>query len=146
MYGMGMGTQLPAASWLDEPIDLPEPRPRVLVADDDPSLVRLLRELLEMDGYDVECAYDGQQAIHLARCFHYDLIILDINMPMTNGYRVLEYLRTHPDTTKVPVIIVTGEPSRDVYPKVAGDPRAAYIKKPLEIESLSSVVKHYLKR
>jgi DNA-binding response OmpR family regulator len=114
------------------------------VADDDTYLVRLLKENLELEGYDVACAYDGMHAIHMAREGHYDLIILDINMPLTNGYKVLEYLRTRPDTATTPVIVVTAEPSRDVYPRVARDPRASYIKKPLEIESLNSLVKYYL--
>src|SRR5882724_2159869 len=114
------------------------PRPSILVVDDDPSLVRILKKNLEFVGYEVTCVFDGMHAIHVSRERHFDLIILDINMPITNGFKVLEYLRTRPATAKTPVIIVTGEPSSEVYPVVARDPRASFIKKPLDIESLNS--------
>ena len=130
--------------WLEISRGHPGLHSQILVADDDTYLVRLLKENLELEGYDVACAYDGMNAIHMAREHHFDLIILDVNMPVANGLKVLEYLRTYPATSKTPVIIVTAEPSGDIYPTVARDPRSSYIKKPLDIESLNSVIKHYL--
>ena len=141
-----MPAQLQTTPWRDDYKLYPRLHPRILVADDDPYLVRLLKENLELEGYDVTCAYDGMHAIHLSRDRHFDLIILDINMPIANGFKVLEDLRIRPDTAKTPVIIVSAEASRNVYPHVVRDHRASYIKKPLDIESLNSIVKHYLKR
>jgi DNA-binding response OmpR family regulator len=141
-----MAAQPQTHPWLEESVIYPGPHPRILVADDDPYLVRVLKESLEHEGYDVTCAFDGMHAIHHVQERRFDLIILDVNMPVTNGFKVLEYLRTRPDTEGTPVIIVTGDPSGDIYPRVARDPRASYIKKPLDIESLNSVVKYYLKR
>src|SRR5882672_9489189 len=134
-YPISMIAQHQTAPWLDEPRAYPAPHPSILVADDDPYVVRLLKQYLELAGYDVACAYDGMHAMHMARERRFDLIILDINMPTTNGYKVLESLRTRPATAYTPVIIVTAAPSRDVYPHVVNDPRASYIKKPLDIES-----------
>jgi CheY-like chemotaxis protein len=141
-----MVAQTEISPTLEESVVNPGSHARILVADDDPYLVRLIRENLELEGYDVTCAFDGAQAIHTVQERRFDLIVLDVNMPMANGFKVLEYLRTRPDTEKTPVIVVTGEPSGDVYPIVARDPRASHIKKPLDIESLNSLVKHYLKR
>ena len=140
-----MAIPLQNTSWVEGTPASPVLHPRILVADDDTYLVHVMKDYLELEGYDVACAYDGMHAIHMVRERPFDLILLDINMPMTNGFKVLEYLRTRPDTAKTPVIIITGEPSGNVYPSVARDPRAAYIKKPLDIESLNSVIKHYLK-
>ncbi len=118
--------------------------PQILVADDDPSMVRLLQETLQLEGYKVYCAYDGQMALRLAQQFALDLIILDVNMPMTNGLKVFAYLRASVSTAKIPVIFVTGELSKDVYPAIATAQRVAHLKKPVDLESFNSLVKLFL--
>jgi len=75
-----------------------------------------------------------------------DIIILDVNMPFTNSFQVLARLRASAETVRIPVIFVTAEPSGDVYPTVAKDPRAAHIKKPLDLDSFNSVVRLFLER
>src|ERR1700751_5297475 len=94
---------------LDEYPPHPRTRGRILVADDDFHLVRSLKEDLELEGYEVSCAYDGMQALQMACEWRFDLIILDINMPIKSGFRVWESLRTHPDTATIPVIVISAE-------------------------------------
>ncbi len=119
---------------------------RILVVDDDASLVHLLKEDLELEGYHVSAAYDGQMGLRCALNEPFNLIILDVNMPMTNGFKVFEYLRANPGTARIPVIFVTGEISNDVYPVIERSPRAAHMKKPVDLEGLNSLVRHYLER
>ncbi len=119
---------------------------RILVADDDPAIVHLLQENLEILGHKVLRAYDGQMAVRMAREHHPDLVILDVNMPMTSGLKVLEYLRASAETATIPVIFITGELSKDVYPAIADAPRVAHVKKPFDLESLNSLVQHFLKQ
>jgi DNA-binding response OmpR family regulator len=132
-------------AWTDEPVAPRKPY-QILLADDDPSIVRLLEEDLELEGHNVVCAYDGHMALRLSQQHHFDLIVLDVNMPLTNGLKVFEFLRATADTAKVPVIFVTGEPSGDVYPAIANAARVAHLKKPLDLESFNSLVRLFLER
>jgi len=116
----------------------------ILVVDDDPAVVNLLREDLQMEGYGVLCGYDGQMAVQMARREQPDLILLDVSMPMINGIKAFEFLRQSDHTRLIPVIFVSGELSRDVYPVIETAPRAAHIKKPIDFESLNSLVRHFL--
>jgi len=119
---------------------------RILVADDDPALVRLLKENLEEIGYTVLSAYDGQAVLRSARQYRPNLIIMDVNMPMTSGLKALEYLREQEDTSRIPVVLISGELSKDIYPAVAATPRTAHMKKPFDLEGLNSLVKQFLEQ
>jgi two-component system cell cycle response regulator len=118
----------------------------ILVIDDDPAIVAMLREDLSSEGYQVLCGYDGQMAIRLARQKQPDLIIMDVAMPMTSGVKAFEILRDHAGTAAIPVIFITGELSKDVYPVIASAPRVAHVKKPMELENLNSLVREFLER
>ncbi len=72
----------------------------VLVIDDDPSIVHLLKEDLEAEGYNVLQGYDGQMALQIAQSAKPQLIVMDVNMPMINGLKALEHLRGLPRDTK----------------------------------------------
>ncbi|MDQ1239669.1 MAG: hypothetical protein QG577_1855 [Thermodesulfobacteriota bacterium] len=86
--------------------NLGETRGRILAADDDNVSLELLKELLSMSGYHVQCASDGLQAIDLFQQNRPDIVITDIRMPHKDGLEVLSRLRELDDT--VPVILVTG--------------------------------------
>jgi CheY-like chemotaxis protein len=118
--------------------------PSILVVDDDPAIVHLLKDYLSSEGYEVVCGYDGQMAIQLARQRRPNLIIMDVNMPMTNGLKAFEYIRQSPATAAIPVIFVSGELSKDVYPVIASFSRVAHLKKPMDLENLNSMVRQFL--
>lgn len=79
----------------------------ILVADDDEDLRELTIFQLEMEGYDVVSTDDGADALRLARERHPDACVLDIHMPGLQGHEVLKNLRSSPDTSDIPVILVT---------------------------------------
>jgi CheY-like chemotaxis protein len=116
----------------------------VLVIDDDPSIVHLLKEDLESEGYHVDQGYDGQMALQLARTNQPDLIIMDVNMPMINGLKALEYLRGLEETKGIPIIFLTGETSDRVTPTLENSARVAHLKKPIDLEHLNSMVREYI--
>ncbi len=120
------------------------PSQRILIVDDDLDVTRVLKESLEVEGYSVLVGYDGQMAVNLARKQTPDLIILDVTMPMTNGFKALEFLRKIPETQGIPVIFLTGVPSQEVYPHLAKHTRVAHLKKPLDIADLHSVLHELL--
>jgi len=82
-------------------------RPVVLVADDDPDILALVRFRLERDGYEVLSAPDGETALDLAMARTPDLAVLDVMMPRLDGYEVTRRLREHGPTTTIPIILLT---------------------------------------
>src|SRR5262249_3923208 len=114
--------------------------------DDDPFIVKLIQEFLEMEGYGVSCAYDGQAALQLAKAAKPDLIILDVNMPYVNGLRALEFLRGLESTRNIPVLFLSGETSAKLEPDLSTAPRVSYVKKPIDLQDLHSIITHLLEK
>src|SRR5712691_10360247 len=80
---------------------------RVLFVEDDPAVAQMYRLKLELDGYQVEVAPDGELALQMARREPPDIIFLDIRLPKLGGLDVLEALRADPKTQKLPVVILS---------------------------------------
>jgi two-component system alkaline phosphatase synthesis response regulator PhoP len=118
----------------------------LLVIDDDPSLVNLMTSNFEELGYRVISGYDGQAAINMARTHKPHLIILDVNMPMTNGLKAMEVIRENLITREIPIILLTGETSERVFPQVQGAERVTHVKKPIDLEELNSLVSDILQK
>lgn len=81
--------------------------PHILIVDDDPTLIEMYRARLTAEGFAVELAHDGQQALARAMELVPDLILLDMRMPNVTGLEVLEILRTTKSTKSVPIIVLT---------------------------------------
>jgi CheY-like chemotaxis protein len=116
----------------------------VLVIDDDEQLTQGIQDYLEAQGYVVYTANDGIQAYPLASARNPSLIILDVDMPITNGFKALERLRAEPGTKNIPVILMTGVASADVIPAIKNMPLLSHVKKPIPPEDLLSLVRHYI--
>ena len=82
---------------------------RVLVVDDDPEVVPMLREMLPSDGYTFLAAYDGEQGVSQARIERPDAILLDLAMPGMNGFEVLQKLRDDAQTADIPITLLTAK-------------------------------------
>ncbi len=82
-------------------------RVRVLFVEDDPSVAQMYKLKLELDGYDVQVATDGEQAVEVARQDPPDIVFLDIRLPKLDGFGVLEALRTDSKTEHLPVVILS---------------------------------------
>ena len=67
--------------------------PRVLVVDDEKLIVKGIRFSLEQDGMEVDCAYDGEEAVELAKKTEYDIVLLDVMLPKLDGYEVCQAIR-----------------------------------------------------
>lgn len=80
---------------------------RILVVDDEPDVVSLVKRTLLAEGFEVLEAFDGIAALDLAAKERPDLVLLDIMMPMMSGYEVCEELKRDPDTQDIPVICLT---------------------------------------
>ena len=81
---------------------------RVLVVDDEKLIVKGIRFSLEQDGYEVDCAYDGEEAIEMAKKTEYDIVLLDVMLPKHDGFEVCQAIREFSD---MPVIMLTAKGS-----------------------------------
>ena len=84
-------------------------RTRILCADDDPMIRRVVTITLEADGFDVCTVADGDAAYEEALRHHPDVVVLDIMMPGRDGYDVLRALRENPETADVPVVLLSAK-------------------------------------
>ena len=116
---------------------------RVLVVDDEKLIVKGIRYSLEQDGMDVDCAYDGEEALKLAKENAYDIILLDIMLPKHDGFEVCQMIREFSD---VPIIMLTAK--GETFDKVLGLELGAddYIVKPFDAKELVARVKAVLRR
>jgi two-component system alkaline phosphatase synthesis response regulator PhoP len=80
---------------------------RILVVDDDPQIVRLARSYLEQAGFEVLTASDGEQALHVARADHPDLLVLDLMLPRRSGLDVAQVIRKDATLAHLPIIMLT---------------------------------------
>ena len=87
---------------------------RVLFVEDDPSVAQMYKLKLELDGYSVTVASDGEQALDLARDLVPDIIFLDIRLPKLDGMAVLERLRSDDQTRHIPVVILSNYSEREL--------------------------------
>ena len=111
---------------------------KVLVVDDEKLIVKGIRFSLEQDGYEVECAYDGEEALSMARSGDYDIILLDIMLPKLTGLEVCQQIR---ETSDVPIIMLTAK--GDDMDKILGLDYGAddYITKPFNILEVKARMK-----
>ena len=116
---------------------------KVLVVDDEKLIVKGIRFSLEQDGMEVDCAYDGEEALQLATENKYDMILLDIMLPKMNGFEVCQQIR---DFSMVPIVMLTAK--GDDMDKILGLEYGAddYITKPFNILEVKARIKAIMRR
>ena len=116
---------------------------RVLVVDDEKLIVKGIRFSLEQDGMEVDCAYDGEEALEMAQQNHYDIILLDIMLPKLTGLEVCQQVR---DFSNVPIVMLTAK--GEDMDKVKGLQAGAddYITKPFNILEVKARIKAIMRR
>jgi DNA-binding response OmpR family regulator len=123
-----------------------ERRPLVLVADDDPDILSLVKLRLERSGYDVVSAGDGEQALETARTRTPDLALLDVMMPKLDGYEVTAQLRKEEATRHLPVILLTARVQESDIARGIEAGADDYVKKPFSTHELRDRVQAVLGR
>ena len=116
---------------------------RVLVVDDEKLIVKGIRFNLEQDGMEVDCAYDGEEALTFAREQQFDIILLDIMLPKLSGFEVCQQIR---EFSNVPIIMLTAK--GDDMDKILGLEYGAddYITKPFNILEVKARIKAIIRR
>jgi CheY-like chemotaxis protein len=118
--------------------------PTILVADDEPEVVNLVRTLLEWQRYSVLDAVDGREALQQARRMVPDLILLDVRMPRMSGLAVLEKLQADPLTADIPVIMLSVVTTYAEVRAALQRGAVAYLSKPFELKEMLELVQRVL--
>ena len=116
---------------------------KVLVVDDEKLIVKGIRFSLEQDGMEVDCAYDGEEALNMAKANEYDMILLDIMLPKMDGFEVCQAIREFSD---MPIVMLTAK--GDDMDKILGLELGAddYMTKPFSPSELVARVKAHMDR
>lgn len=116
---------------------------KVLVVDDEKLIVKGIRFSLEQDGMEVDCAYDGEEALRMAKNKDYDIILLDVMLPKLDGFEVCQQIR---ENSSVPVVMLTAK--GDDMDKILGLEYGAddYITKPFNILEVKARIKAIMRR
>jgi len=118
---------------------------RILLIEDDPHALEMLRFRFEKAGYDVFEAHDGDEGLMRA-LREPDLIILDVRLPKMDGWELCRILKNEPRTREIPILMLTGcsQPVQEAYGKVCG--ADAYLTKPWDAGELMRVTRRLLPR
>lgn len=116
---------------------------RVLIVDDEKLIVKGIRFSLEQDGMEIDCAYDGEEALEKAKQNHYDMILLDIMLPKLTGLEVCQQIR---EFSNVPIVMLTAK--GEDMDKILGLEYGAddYITKPFNILEVKARIKAIMRR
>jgi CheY-like chemotaxis protein len=115
---------------------------RVLIAEDDPSIRRMLTVSLRSQGYQTAEASDGEEALEAMRAGQTDLVVLDLTMPKVTGWQVLAERAADPAMRQIPVIVVTAERGEEVTKLLDGI--SGLLTKPFNLDAFQALVKSSL--
>ena len=116
----------------------------ILIVDDEPSARETLSAMLEGQGYLIEMAASGFEALEIAERVRPDLILLDIILPKMDGYKILSIIKENPEFKHIPVIMLTSKDGiiNKVKGKVAGS--TAYLTKPFDPKQLVATIEKHI--
>ncbi|OGI04841.1 MAG: hypothetical protein A2Y25_04450 [Candidatus Melainabacteria bacterium GWF2_37_15] len=116
----------------------------ILIADDEPDIVETIKFLVESEGYKCLTAFDGEEALRLAKEYKPDIMLLDVMMPKINGYKVSRLLKFDAKYKNIPILMVTARSQEE--DRIIGEETGAdeYITKPFDINEVLEKIKAYL--
>jgi DNA-binding response OmpR family regulator len=117
---------------------------KILIADDEPSIVAALRFLLQSDGYEVHIARDGEEALKQLDECNPDLILLDVMMPVRSGYEICQRIRERADRRHVKIIMLSAKGRDAEVHKGLEFGADVYVTKPFSTRELKATIKRLL--
>jgi two-component system cell cycle response regulator DivK len=117
---------------------------RVLIVEDNEKNMKVLRDLMQLQGYRTLEARDGISGLEVARSEHPDLILMDVQLPVMDGYEVTRRMKADETTRDIPVVAVTSFAMKGEEERARAAGCDAYLNKPINIHMLVTTVKKYL--
>ncbi|MCA9945421.1 MAG: ammonium transporter [Anaerolineales bacterium] len=124
--------------------DLATPAPLILVAEDNPSNIAIILDILHFKGYRTIVARNGEEALEQAHAHQPDLVLMDIQMPKMDGMEAIRRLRAQEETAVLPIIAITGLAMTGDRERILAAGANFYLSKPIRLEVLLEVVKKHL--
>jgi two-component system cell cycle response regulator DivK len=118
----------------------------ILIVEDDPRNLKLIRDLLQIRGYTTLEATDGKQGVDIARAKMPDLILMDIQMPLMDGFEAISILKADPATKSITIVALTAFAMQGDREKCMEAGFNDYITKPLDTRAFMTKVKEYLEK
>ncbi|MFN0196852.1 MAG: response regulator [Planctomycetaceae bacterium] len=118
---------------------------KILIADDNQQNCELLDAYLSGQGYQIEMAYDGEEALHKVAGFQPDIVLLDIMMPKLSGYEVCQQIKKNPVTKDIPILIVTALNEMGDIEKAVAAGCDDFLSKPINRMELTTRVRSLLR-
>ena len=118
---------------------------RILVVEDNPKNLKLVRDVLLHWGYEVLVATSGEGGVSLANEEHPDLVLMDLQLPGIDGTEALHRIRSAPQGAEVPVVAVTAFAMNDDRERALSSGFDGYIEKPIRVRELQDQVQHFLR-
>lgn len=115
----------------------------MLVVDDDPDILEALSEILEAEGFEIRRARNGKEALERLDSPRPQLILLDLMMPVMDGWEFAHQMRKRPDVASIPIIVLSAD--RNVGSKASDIGAAGHLAKPFELNDLLGLVRTSLK-
>ena len=119
---------------------------KILLVDDEAGFAELLRDLLTMDGYEVEVAHDGEEGLSKLSTFTPDAIISDIVMPRLSGFDMFKKIKATPATASIPFLFITGFQDDRVLQEARKIGVFGILRKPVDIEQIEERLQDLLKQ
>ncbi len=119
---------------------------KLLLIDDDPNLILLVKDYLEFRGYNVDTAENGREALEVLDHLVPDMIICDVMMPEMDGYALVKHIREEPTTNRIPVLFLSAKGQSQDRVKGLNEGADVYMSKPFEPEELVAQVESSLKQ
>jgi CheY-like chemotaxis protein len=126
--------------------DEQSPRLRVVVVDDDPLALKLVRSTHEPLGWEVHTCAGGQQAADLVRAVEPSVVVIDLLMPHVDGFAALELIRDHEPTAHIPVVALTAFAMHRDRERALVSGFAGYLEKPISVREFPAQVRRHLPR
>ncbi len=118
---------------------------KILLVDDEAGFAELMRDLLTMDGYEVEVAHDGLEGIEKLQSFSPEVIISDIVMPRSSGFDMFKKIKSDAATASIPFLFITGFQDDRVLQEARKIGVFGILRKPIDIEQIEARLKELLK-
>ncbi len=129
---------------VNPPRDALIPKARILYVEDNAMLRQVVTAVLRLDGFEAEAARDGQSGVERALLWLPDLILMDLSMPVIDGFQATATLRADPRTARIPIVAYSSEREQDVWARTRVVGMNGFISKLTPCEKLAATLKTYL--